>query len=67
VSHIKLTPRQIAILLVAHVAVTAVTWRDLARRTDDEVRGSRRVWRVASALQMGNSLVYWLFARKQPA
>ena len=29
-----------------------------------KIRGPKWVWRLASAEQMGNSLAYWLFARK---
>jgi len=51
--------------VVAHVIVVTLTWRDIRYRTDDQIRGSKRLWRIASAGQMGNALVYWLFARKR--
>jgi len=50
---------------MAHVIVAALTWRDIDRRTDEQVRGPRWLWRIASAAQMGNALIYWLFARKR--
>jgi hypothetical protein len=58
-------PAFIAAILALHLGVTALTWRDIRRRSDDQIRGSKRLWRGASALQMGNSLAYWVFGRKQ--
>jgi hypothetical protein len=58
-------PAVLAAILVGHVAVTALTWRDLRHRADDQVRGSKKWWRVASAANTTNSLVYLLFGRKR--
>lgn len=60
----KLDPKLLAALVVAHVVVAAFTWRDIAHRDASQIRGPKWAWRVASAAQMGNSLVYWLFARR---
>jgi hypothetical protein len=49
------------------VIVTALTWRDIGRRRDDQIRGSKRMWRIFSAAQMGNSLIYWLVGRRRTA
>ena len=54
----------IAAILAGHVAVTALTWRDLRHRSDDQVRGNKKWWRVASAANTTNSLVYLVFGRK---
>jgi hypothetical protein len=61
----KPNPAVIAAILVGHVAVTALTWRDLRRRTDDQVRGSKKWWRVASAANSSNSLLYLLIGRRK--
>jgi hypothetical protein len=61
----KPNPAVIAVILVGHVAVTAFTWRDLRRRTDDQVRGSKKWWRVASAANSANSLIYLVIGRKK--
>jgi hypothetical protein len=58
---------RLAPFLVAHVVITAFTWRDLRRRTDDQVRGSKRIWRMASAVNTLGSLAYWLFGRQPGA
>jgi hypothetical protein len=58
------SPARLAPFLIAHVIITALTWRDLRHRTDDQVRGSKRAWRVASALNTLGSLAYWLFGRQ---
>lgn len=56
--------RLIAALAVGHLVVTTLVWRDLRRRTDDQVRGSKRIWRIASMANMSNSVVYVLIGRK---
>jgi hypothetical protein len=61
------SPPVLAALLVAHIVVTALTWRDISRRSDEQLRGKKWFWRAFSALQMGNSAVYWLVGRKGPA
>jgi hypothetical protein len=65
----RLGPRQRAVLwaaiLTGHVVVASLVWRDLRHRSDDEVRGSKKFWRVASVLNSANSLVYLLVGRKR--
>jgi hypothetical protein len=56
-------------ILLGFVAVIgilscALAWRDLARRDNQEVRGSKIIWRIFISLNPGNSLLYWLFGRK---
>ncbi|HUC04378.1 MAG TPA: hypothetical protein VL961_03205 [Acidimicrobiales bacterium] len=53
-----------AAVLPVHVALAALTWRDLAARDDGEVRGSKRVWRAWSLLNTLGSIAYWSFGRK---
>ena len=54
--------------MIAVLAVEAVSavlaYRDLAHRSDDEVRGPKLVWRVVMALHPGNSIAYWIFGRR---
>jgi hypothetical protein len=59
------SPTLIAAILVGHLAVTALTWRDLRHRADDQVRGKKKWWRVATAANSSNSLLYLLFGRKK--
>ena len=54
----------IAAVLAVHVAVTASTWRDLSRRTPEQVRGSKRFWRVVSGANTVGSGAYYLVGRK---
>ncbi len=55
-------------LLIAIVAVETTcavfAWRDLDRRSKDQVRGKKDVWRVFISINPGNSLVYWAFGRR---
>jgi hypothetical protein len=62
---IKSKPKFYTALLVAHLIVTSLTWRDIRSRSDDDIRGPKRLWRVASAANMSNSLVYYLVGRKR--
>jgi hypothetical protein len=51
-------------LVLAEVGLAALTWRDLRRRPADEIRGSKRLWRIVSTINPGNSVAYWLIGRK---
>ena len=52
-------------ILVVHAAITALTWRDLRRRPADQVRGSKKLWRAASAMNTVGSLAYLVIGRKR--
>jgi len=51
-------------LVLAEVALAVLTWRDLRHRPADQIRGSKRLWRVISTINPGNSVAYWLIGRK---
>ena len=55
----------LAIIGVVHLTVMALTWRDLRSRPPGQVRGNKKVWRVASALNTTGSAAYWLFGRRR--
>jgi hypothetical protein len=42
--------RALALYLPFHLATVAVTWRDISRRPPEQVRGSKNLWRFASAV-----------------
>jgi hypothetical protein len=50
-----------------HLLVTAAAWRDLKSRRPDQIRGSKTLWRILSALNTAGSLAYLLIGRKSPA
>ena len=54
----------LAIIVPIQIVLATLAWRDLARRSDDQVRGNKRVWRVFVSLNPGNSVIYWLFGRR---
>ncbi len=51
--------------LLSHVILTALVWRDISRRDPAELRGSKKFWRVVTALNTGNHLLYWLVGRRR--
>jgi hypothetical protein len=59
-------PKRIVLvsLVLAEVGLAVLTWRDLRHRPADEIRGSKRLWRVISTINPGNSVAYWLVGRK---
>jgi hypothetical protein len=57
----------IVAVLVVHLLLAKLTWRDLRRRPDAAVRGKKRVWRFASSVNTTGSVAYWLFGRRQIA
>jgi len=59
-----LRPGLLVPALVAHVALTALVWRDIGRRPPGGLRGSRAFWRVATAANTGNDLLYLLLGRR---
>ncbi len=50
-------------LVLAQVISAVLAWRDLGSRSNDQVRGSKKTWRVFIALNPGNSFAYWIFGR----
>ncbi len=56
--------RLLAVVVPIEIAGAVMAWRDLSRRTDRQVRGSRKAWRAVLLLNPGNSLLYWLFGRR---
>jgi hypothetical protein len=57
----------IAALVVVDLVLATLAWRDLNRRSEVEVRGTKRFWRVVILANPGNSIAYWLFGRKRVA
>jgi len=55
--------RLAAILVPVEIVLAVLAWRDLDQRTDDQVRGRTRLWRVFVLINPGNAIVYWLFGR----
>jgi hypothetical protein len=55
----------LAIVAVVHLTVMTLTWRDLRSRPAGQVRGNKKIWRVASALNTTGSAAYWLFGRRR--
>lgn len=53
-----------AIIIPIQVVLAALAWRDLAARTDDQVRGTKKFWRIFVSINPGNSVLYWLFGRR---
>jgi hypothetical protein len=60
----KVSPPLLAAILAAHAVIASFTWRDLRNRSVDEVRGSKRLWRAASALNTLGSMAYFLVGRR---
>jgi len=58
--------RLLMAVVVPEVVLAVLAWRDLARRTDDQVRGHKNFWRAFVTVNPGNSLVYWLVGRRRP-
>ena len=57
--------RLLAKIGVSHVLAMIWTWRDLRNRPDEQVRGDKRIWRVASAVNIVGSAAYWIFGRRR--
>jgi hypothetical protein len=56
--------RVLAAIAVVHLTVMTLTWRDLRARPAGQVRGNKRLWQVASALNTIGPAAYWLLGRR---
>jgi hypothetical protein len=54
----------LTVIVPLQVGLAVLAWRDMGRRTDDQIRGPRNFWRVFVSLNPGNSVAYWLFGRR---
>jgi hypothetical protein len=53
----------LAVLAAGEIGAAVLAWRDLERRPDSAIRGSKRGWRIAMLANPGNSLAYWVLGR----
>jgi hypothetical protein len=56
--------RLLAAVVAAEIVAAIFAWRDMDRRADDAVRGSRKFWRIVMLANPGNALAYWAFGRR---
>jgi hypothetical protein len=54
----------VAVIVPIQVFLAVLAWRDMSRRTDAQIRGAKRMWRVFVLLNPGNSVLYWLLGRR---
>ncbi|HEX6858567.1 MAG TPA: hypothetical protein VF204_24995 [Streptosporangiaceae bacterium] len=55
----------LAAIGVVHLTVVTLTWRDIRQRPEDQIRGSKKLWRVLSAANTAGSGAYWLAGRRR--
>lgn len=48
-----------------HVIAAGMTWWDLWNRPETQLRGTPKIWHVASAASIGGSIAYWLVGRRK--
>ncbi len=51
----RVRPDIIAALVVVDLVAASFAWRDLKRRSESEVRGTKRLWHVLILANPGNS------------
>jgi hypothetical protein len=54
----------LGIVAAVQTISSALAWRDVAQRSDDQVRGPKNLWRVIVTINPGNSIAYWLLGRR---
>jgi hypothetical protein len=57
----------VTVVVPIQVFLAVLAWRDMSQRTDAQVRGTKRLWRVFVLLNPGNSVLYWLCGRRSAA
>ena len=55
----------LAAIGVVHLTVVTLTWRDIRLRPEEQIRGSKKLWRVLSAANTAGSGAYWLAGRRR--
>lgn len=60
----KKSLKPVLFYLPFHVAAAAITWRDINRRPPERIRGDKRVWKLASAVNTLGTVAYWLAGRR---
>ena len=54
----------LAAVAVIHIVAAVITWRDLRTRAARQIRGDKRIWRIASVVNTLGSVAYWLLGRR---
>ena len=54
----------LAAALTVHLVAMTLTWRDIALRPTERLRGSKAAWRIASAANTLGSVGYWAVGRR---
>jgi hypothetical protein len=58
-------PAPLLLALTGHLLLTVLIWRDIDRRPTTQLRGSKTLWRVLTALNTGNHVVYLVVGRRR--
>jgi hypothetical protein len=58
------TIKIVLLYLPVHLVAVALTWRDIRHRPAVQLRGSKRLWQLVSALNTLGAGAYWLTARR---
>jgi hypothetical protein len=53
-----------AAIVVVWLGLMAWTWRDIRIHPAEQIRGSKNLWRVLSAINISGSVAYWLIGRR---
>jgi hypothetical protein len=59
--------RVLAAAAVVQAVVGTLTVRDISRRTPDQVRGPKLLWKLWAGSNTLGALGYWLVGRRRPA
>lgn len=57
--------RLVVTIVPFQLVLATLAWRDLSRRSAEEVRGPKLLWRIVMMMNPGNSVAYWLFGRRR--
>jgi hypothetical protein len=55
---------RLLLFLIGYVLAAAWTWRDIQQRPAKQIRGSKGLWRVFSAINTVGAVAYWLIGRR---
>lgn len=60
------TRKRVKLLIVLQILLIAIAHGDIARRPEEEIRGSKRTWRLISLIDIAGPVTYFVLGRKKP-
>lgn len=58
--------KRVKFLIFLQILLIGIAHGDIARRPEEEIRGSKRTWRLISLIDIAGPITYFVLGRKDP-